>query len=151
MSGSHRTRSLFNNGIVAWEMKQYPIIEQQTGRLGVVELGKEFDFDVKRAFFLKDIKAGQTRGMHSHSQLKQLIICLRGSFSITLDIGQTKETLRMQDVNQCLYLDGRVWREMYSFSEDALILVLCDREYHDDEVIRDYSEFKRRLMEFSNV
>ena len=142
-----QSKSLFANGQLAWELIQYPVLTEPTGNLGVVELGKEFNFNIKRAFFLRNVQSDQIRGKHSHKELKQLIVCLSGSYSIALDNGEMVETLQMDETNQCLFLDGKVWREMSEFSDNAVMLVLCDREYRYDEVIRDYSQFKQILNE----
>lgn len=142
-----QSKSLFANGQLAWELIQYPVLTEPTGNLGVVELGKEFNFNIKRAFFLRNVQSDQIRGKHSHKELKQLIVCLSGSYSIALDNGEMIETLQMDETNQCLFLDGKVWREMSEFSDNAVMLVLCDREYRYDEVIRDYSQFKQILNE----
>lgn len=142
-----QSKSLFSNGQLAWELIQYPVLTEPTGNLGVVELGKEFNFNIKRAFFLRNVQSDQIRGKHSHKELKQLIVCLSGSYSIALDNGEMVETLQMDETNQCLFLDGKVWREMSEFSDNAVMLVLCDREYRYDEVIRDYSQFKQILNE----
>ena len=45
-----------------------------------------------------------------------------------------------------LYLDGKVWRTMAKFSQDAVVLVLCDKEYELDRVVRDYDEFKNIML-----
>jgi len=142
-----QSKSLFANGQLAWELIQYPVLTEPTGNLGVVELGKEFNFNIKRAFFLRNVQSDQIRGKHSHKELKQLIICLSGSYSIALDNGEMVETLQMDETNQCLFLDGKVWREMSEFSDNAVMLVLCDREYRYDEVVRGYSQFKQILNE----
>ena len=143
--------STFVNGDTAWEFCNFPILRDITSELGVVELAKEFDFNVKRVFFLRHVVSGEERGFHSHKKLKQLIICLNGSFIIKLDSGKSVEEVLMKADDTCLYLDGRVWREMKSFSEDAVMLVLCDREYRFDEVVRDYDKFKENLKTVNHV
>lgn len=141
-----KKKSLFDNGEIAWETRIFSILDEDSGSLGVVEAGKDIGFCVMRAFFLRGIDSAATRGMHSHEELKQLIICLSGSFEITLDNLKKKETLKMTSNNHSLYLDGKVWRTMSNFSQDALVLVLCDREYESDKVIRDYNEFRKIIL-----
>ena len=131
------------NESIAWEMKKYPLIADNSGELGVLEYGKEFGFVGKRFFFLRGVKSGVIRGQQAHKNLKQLIVCLSGSFTIDLDSGLKKETFTMTSDCECLYLDGLVWREMRDFSTDAVMLVICDRKYENDEVIRDYIDFKK--------
>lgn len=135
----------FSNGNLAWEIRRYPNIISETGCLGVLEFGNEIDFSVKRMFFLRNIDKDAVRGLHAHEELKQVILCLKGSFKLTLDNGQVREEISMVADDRCVFVDGKVWREMESFSEDAVMLVLCDREYRFDKVIRDYKVFEKNL------
>ncbi len=135
----------FSNGETAWEIKRYPNVVDESGCLGVIELGEQLDFSIKRIFFLRDIKDGAVRGLHAHKELKQIIVCIKGSFVLTLNNGDIKESISMVADNRCVFVDGRVWREMKGFSEDAVMLVLCDREYRFDEVIRDYAVFEKNI------
>ena len=34
-----------------------------------------------------------------------------------------------------------MWREMYDFSDDAVLIVLASEVYNEDDYIRDYEEF----------
>ena len=141
----------FKNNEVSWELQNYPLVQETTGELGVLEFNEQFNFLVKRMFFLRNIKDDSSRGFHSHRELKQIIICMSGSFMITLDNGLLKQTIEMNEKNNYLYLDGKVWREMNKFSGNAVMLVLCDREYKYDQVIRNYGDFLVNLGEVNNV
>ncbi len=132
---------------VWWNIFQHSLIAEKTGTLGVLEQENPINFNIKRIFYLKDLKSDVVRGKHSHKELKQILVCLNGTFSIDLDNTYEKLTLDMKDNQDCLYLDGKVWRRMYNFSNDCIILVLCDREYKFDEVVRNYSEFENNIIE----
>ena len=45
-----------------------------------------------------------------------------------------------------LYIAKSMWREMYDFSENAVLLVLASDYYREEDYIRDYDEF-RKLVE----
>jgi dTDP-4-dehydrorhamnose 3,5-epimerase-like enzyme len=135
----------YKNSEVAWKTIEFPKLCNETGELGVVEFGQQIDFEVKRVFFLRNISKESTRGAHSHRSLKQLILCVNGSFSLILDAGNKVDTILMTPDSPAVFVDGRVWREMKHFSDGAVMLVLCDREYEFDEVIRDYDLFKENL------
>lgn len=139
------------NGEDSWRSIDYPTVAEETGKLGVLEYGKELDFLVKRVFYLRAIKESAIRGSHSHKELKQLIVCLNGKFTLELDNGREKYVVRMEAGKHCLYVDGKVWREMRDFTKDAVVMVLCDREYIYDEVVRDYSLFLKNLEVVNNV
>lgn len=119
--------------------------QNDSGMLTVIEHDDNFDFDVKRVFFLSNITFGSIRGEHAHKNLKQIIIAVSGSLKITLDNGTLKEEITLIAGGDGLYVDGMVWRTMRDFSPDAVMMVLCDRVYNDDVVIRDYDEFRKNL------
>ena len=45
-----------------------------------------------------------------------------------------------------LYLPAMVWKEMYDFSTDSVLLVLASEHYDPEEYIRDYSIFEKEIM-----
>ena len=139
----------FGNGEEAWRFVPSTLISEPTGNLGVLETGKDFEFVAKRVFYLTDICNGAVRGQHSHKELKQAIACLSGSFTIELDNGVCTQSFEMTAKGNALLLDGKVWRTMRNFSEGAVVIVLCDREYRFDEVIREYSEFQQYVGPFN--
>lgn len=134
--------SRFVDGKIAWQIKHFSFLQDDSGNLGVIEVKKQFGFSANRVFFIKDLDKHSIRGHHSHKELQQVIVCLSGSFSIKLDNGHEVETIKLQANDNCLYLDGKVWREMSSFEDGTILLVICDLEYELDEVIRDYDQFK---------
>lgn len=44
-----------------------------------------------------------------------------------------------------IYVSGCIWREMFDFSSDAVLLVLASDYYDESDYIRDYDEFLRHL------
>ena len=40
-----------------------------------------------------------------------------------------------------LFLNNDVWREMFDFSDDAVLLVLASEVYDESDYIRDYEQF----------
>jgi hypothetical protein len=128
----------------------YPIaiarFRQPDGTLSVVEAGDQLPFVVKRVFWLTGIPdADVRRGAHAHEALRQVLFCSSGSCEIDLEArsGETA-SLTLSEAGDALYLDGQVWRTMRNFSPDCCLMVLCDREYAHDRVIRDRGEFAGR-------
>ncbi len=39
-----------------------------------------------------------------------------------------------------------MWREMFDFSEDAVLMVLASDFYNEEDYIRDYQQFKEIVM-----
>ena len=122
-------------------MLEHNVVEEPTGQLGVLEFPADFDFEVRRVFYLRGIASGATRGAHAHRELTQVLACLNGSVDIDLDSGSETARIRLAADGGSLLLDGRAWRVMTNFSSDAVLMVLCDRDYAQDEVVRDHAEF----------
>jgi dTDP-4-dehydrorhamnose 3,5-epimerase-like enzyme len=124
-----------------WKLTKIANFQDETGSIHIAEFGKHFNFKAERFFYLSQIGDGETRGDHAHLDLNQLITCVAGSFEIELDDGENKEIIHMSNNGQSLFVDGLVWRTMTNFSSDAVMLVLCDKIYAQDVVLRDYDKF----------
>ena len=44
-----------------------------------------------------------------------------------------------------LYIPPMLWKDMYDFSKDSVLLVLSNEHYDSTEYIRDYNEYKKEL------
>jgi dTDP-4-dehydrorhamnose 3,5-epimerase-like enzyme len=113
------------------------------GSLIALEEKKNIPFDVKRIYYLFGTKKDVRRGFHAHRELTQLVIAVRGSCRFLLDDGSEKITLLLDNSAQGLLINSCIWREMYDFSEDCVLLVLADKLYDEDDYIRDYDRFKK--------
>lgn len=111
------------------------------GELIALETFKEIPFTIKRIYYMYDIGKGIRRGFHAHKALEQVLICIHGSCKILLDNGKEKEIVPLDSPCEGLYLANDIWREMYDFSPDAVLLVLASEYYDETDYIRDYDEF----------
>lgn len=126
---------------------QVKIIQLQThgderGALVALEQGKNIPFEIKRVYYLFKTKEGVRRGFHAHKSLKQIAIAVRGSCRFLLDDGSERVELLLDNPAQGLLIDSYIWREMYEFSEDCVLMVLADQLYDESDYIRDYEKFK---------
>ena len=83
------------------------------------------------------------RGHHAHKSLEQILVCVHGSCKIHLDDGTETAEVVLDKPYFGLYIANNMWREMYDFSEDAVLMVLASQLYDESDYIRDYEEFKR--------
>lgn len=111
------------------------------GNLTVVENGKTLPFDVKRVYYIYDVPGGENRGAHAHRDLSQLIIAASGSFTVTLDDGDSKRSFFLNRPYQGLYVKPGLWRDLVDFSSGAVAMVLASDVYKKEDYIRDYNEF----------
>lgn len=111
------------------------------GQLVALEEYKDIPFQIKRVYYMYDTGKGVRRGFHAHKSLEQILICIHGSCKILLDNGQEKKTVFLEKPYEGLYIANNIWREMFDFSSDAVLLVLASDFYNEEDYIRDYDEF----------
>ena len=111
------------------------------GELVAIEEYKDIPFSVKRIYYMYNVGEDITRGYHAHKALEQILICIHGSCKIRLDNGKEKEVVLLNKPNEGLYVSNNMWREMFDFSEDAVLIVLASQLYDEADYIRNYEEF----------
>ncbi|MEI8613988.1 FdtA/QdtA family cupin domain-containing protein [Shewanella sp. PP-He15 brown] len=118
------------------------------GSLIALEDGINIPFPVKRVYYLFNTKEGVRRGYHAHKTLKQVAIVVRGSCRFVLDDGMEKVEVLLDNPAKGLLIQSFMWREMFDFSDDCVLMVLADQLYDESDYIRDYQVF---LKEKNNV
>ena len=113
----------------------------ERGQLVALEEFNDIPFEIKRVYYMYDTKEGVRRGFHAHKALEQILICIHGSCKILMDNGSEKKIVSLEKPYEGLYISNDIWREMYDFSSDAVLMVLASDVYNEDDYIRDYDEF----------
>ena len=111
------------------------------GMLVALEEGREIPFEVKRVYYMYDTVQGVRRGFHAHKCVEQILVCVHGSCKIYLDNGEETEVVELNTPYEGLYIPNDMWREMYDFSSDAVLMVLASVIYDESDYIRSYDEF----------
>ena len=117
----------------------------ERGSLIALEDGKDVPFDIKRVYYIYGTKEGVSRGFHAHRKLKQVAVCVTGSCRFILDNGKQKSEVILNGATKGLLIEGLIWREMYDFSPDCVLMVLASEYYDESDYIRDYSEFIKAI------
>lgn len=111
------------------------------GLVTFAQEGQPLPFELKRIYYLHGIPAGKVRGSHGHKELQQLIVAIHGSFTLMLDDGVNRREFVMNDPTRAVYIPKMMWRELHSFSGDAVCMVLASLPYDEGDYIRDYGDF----------
>lgn len=119
----------------------FDVHEDSRGSLIAVEQFKEIPFEIKRVYYMWGTDKGIVRGKHAHKDLQQVLICLNGSCKVSTFDGKTKTEYNLKNPKDGLLISGLVWREMYDFSQDAVLMVIASDHYNEDDYIRDYETF----------
>jgi serine acetyltransferase len=113
------------------------------GVLVAVEAIKDVPFEIKRIYYIYGTKAAVRRGFHAHRNLKQVAIAVNGSCKFLIDNGEVHTHYELNNPAQGLLIDGLLWREMYDFSDDCVLLVLANQYFDENDYVRNYDEFKK--------
>lgn len=117
------------------------------GQLVALEEYKDIPFKIKRVYYIYDTLPGVIRGYHAHKNLQQILICIHGSCKIMLDNGHEKKVVPLEKPYEGVYVANYMWREMFDFSPDAVLMVLASELYDESDYIRDYDEFLQYVNE----
>lgn len=133
--------------------KRYSVLEfkeygDERGNLVVAEGdGKDIPFAIKRAFYIYGSDSEVVRGKHANRLTKFVLINVAGASDVLVDDGVNKEIIKLDKPRMALFLDTMVWKEMYNFSPDSVLMCLASEHYMESEYIRDYDEFIKEVKE----
>ena len=122
----------------------------ERGQLVAIEEYKDIPFTIKRVYYMYETEKGVVRGYHAHKSLQQILICIHGSCKVRLDNGTEQKIVLLEKPYEGLYIPNDMWREMYDFSPDAVLMVLASDYYREEDYIRNYDEFLNFIREKSN-
>jgi hypothetical protein len=111
------------------------------GNLTFIESNRHVPFEIKRVFYIYDIPTGESRGAHAHRSLHQFIICLSGSFTVTLADGISSEEILLNRPWTGLHIVPMIWAAETRFSPGSVCLVLASDYFHEEDYIRDYDRY----------
>lgn len=126
----------------AVQMLEFQEKGDKRGRLVIVEGMKDIPFDVKRIFYIYGTKKDVVRGQHANIRSEFVLINVAGKSKVRVKDGKGNEGIfSLNRPHTGIYLPNMVWKDMYDFSEDSVLLVLASEHYDSEEYIRDYNKF----------
>ena len=127
--------------------EMYKLIEfnelgDERGNLVVAEGESDLvPFVINRIFYIYGSDSTVVRGQHANRRTKFILINVSGTSKVRLDNGSETSIIELNKPKMGLFLDTMVWKDMYDFSSDSVLLVLASRHYDPNEYIRDYDEY----------
>jgi hypothetical protein len=116
--------------------------EKKNSKPGILVPIEDYDVDmvIKRIFYIYGFaqdadKIHLSRGTHGHYKAKQVIICISGSCEVVVSNteGHYHRYLLTSPSTGIVLPKGNMV-EMSNYSKNAILLVLCDKNYKDDEI-----------------
>ena len=134
----------------------YKIIEfnelgDERGNLVVAEGESELvPFKMNRIFYIYGTTADVVRGQHANRRTKFILINVSGTSKVRLDNGKEERIIELNKPKMGLFLDTMLWKDMYDFSSDSVLLCIASEHYDGSEYIRDYDEYIKIIAEMEN-
>lgn len=130
--------------------EQYKILEfkdygDNRGKLVVVEGEQDVPFKIERVFYIYGSDKQVIRGQHANRNSKFVLINISGSSKVKLDNGFEIKIVELNRPMMGVYIDTMVWKDMFDFSEDSVLLVLTNTHYNSSEYIRDYETYLKEV------
>ena len=124
------------------QMLEFQQRGDERGHLVIVEGEQDIPFDIKRVFYIYGSDSDVVRGQHANRKSEFVLVNVAGTSKIKVCDGKGNETVySLNRPHTGIYLPKMVWKEMYDFSEDSVLLCLASTHYDASEYIRDYNEF----------
>ena len=116
----------------------------ERGRLVVIEGAQDIPFEIKRVFYIYGSEPNVVRGNHANRHSEFVLINVAGTSKVRIvDRSGNEMIISLTRPHTGVFLPAMVWKEMYDFSEDSVLLVLSSEHYDPNEYIRDFDEFQR--------
>lgn len=119
----------------------------ERGHLVVIEGSTDIPFEIKRVFYIYGSDADVIRGQHANRKTEFVLINVAGTSKVKVKDGLGNEAIYcLNRPHTGIYLPTMVWKDMYDFSEDSVLLVLASEHYDNNEYIRDYACFEQEII-----
>lgn len=126
------------------KLLQFDEFGDDRGRLVVVESGMDIPFEIKRVFYIYGSDPDVVRGRHANRRSEFVLINVAGTSKVrVVDRSGNEMVISLNRPHTGIYLPAMVWKDMYEFSRDSVLLVLSSEHYDPDEYIRDFDEFQK--------
>lgn len=140
------------NNMSKVRLLEFPQMGDERGHLVIVEGNNDIPFDIARVFYIYGSDADVVRGKHANRKSQFVLINVAGTSKVTVKDGKGNEkTFSLDRPHMGIYLPTMIWKDMYDFSEDSVLLCLSSEHYDPDEYIRSYDEFVKIVSENDNV
>lgn len=120
---------------------QFADLGDERGKLVVIEGGQAIPFDIKRVFYIYESDATVVRGQHANIESEFVLINVAGQSKVRITDGTEEFIVELNKPMMGVYIPKMIWKDMYDFSNDSVLLVLASTHYNGAEYIRDYDEY----------
>ena len=113
----------------------------ERGKLVVIEGGIDIPFEIARVFYIYGSDSDVIRGQHANKESEFVLVNVAGKSKVRITDGLRETVVELNKPMQAVYIPRMIWKDMYDFSSDSVLLVLANTHYNGQEYIRDYNEY----------
>lgn len=122
---------------------QFADLGDERGKLVVIEGSQAIPFEIKRVFYIYESDSTVVRGQHANRESEFVLINVAGKSKVRITDGKEEFVVELDKPMMGVYIPKMIWKDMYDFSSDSVLLVLASTHYDAKEYIRDYNEYKK--------
>lgn len=116
------------------------------GKLVVIETASEqnkgnIPFVVQRLFYIYGSDSTVVRGQHANRESEFVLINVAGKSKVKLTNGFDEYIVELNAPRMGVYIPKMIWKDMYDFSSDSILLCLASTHYDAGEYIRNFDEY----------
>ncbi len=119
----------------------------ERGKLVVIEGGQSIPFDIQRVFYIYGSDGNVVRGQHANRKSEFMLINVAGKSKVRVSDGKEEFVIELDRPMMGVYIPKMVWKEMYDFSDNSVLLVLASTHYDDSEYIRNYKDYTKEMTQ----
>lgn len=121
---------------------EFPQFGDDRGHLVVLEGDDNIPFDIKRVFYIYGSDRDTVRGEHANRYSEFVLVNVAGQSKVkTIERDGTETIFELNRPHTGVYIPKMVWKDMYDFSEDSVLIVFASTHYDDSEYIRNYDDY----------
>lgn len=117
----------------------------ERGKLVVIEGQRDIPFEIKRVFYIYGSDDEVVRGQHANRESEFILINVSGQSKVYIDDGKENFIVELNKPMMGVYIPKMVWKNMYDFSADSVLLVLASTHYDGSEYIRNYDDYLKEV------
>lgn len=117
----------------------------ERGKLVVIEGEQDIPFRIERVFYIYESDSTVVRGQHANRESEFVLINVSGKSKVRVTDGMEEYVVELSKPMMGVYIPRMIWKDMYDFSEDSVLLVLASTHYNGEEYIRDYDDYLEEI------
>ena len=121
---------------------EIPTVGDSRGQLAFAEARTCVPFPIERVFWIYEVPAEAQRGGHAHWTCAELVVAVRGAFTMVVDDGELRREVRMDSPSRGILIPAGVWCELCDFDPDTVLVAMASEPYDATGYVHEYERFK---------